>query len=63
MSVTIEELMKHLSYRGCDCPPDYKADLGIFNGVCPKHGGKLLVDGKTVEEKHREIKRQFGLRD
>lgn len=59
MSITVEQLKKHLSYEGCNCPVEHKADLGIFNGVCSKHGGKLLVDGKCVETERRRLREKI----
>ena len=44
-----EEVLAHLSYE-CECPLDIKEDLGIVNGVCPKHPKNvLLFDGITIE--------------
>ncbi len=44
--MAIKNLLEHLSYSECDCPVDYREELGIVNGVCPKHKGSvLLVNG------------------
>lgn len=51
-----EELLEHLSYK-CGCELDVKKDIGIVNGVCPKHpSNKLLFDGIELETYKRIVK-------
>lgn len=45
----VEEMLKHLSYKGCDCPIDRRENVGIINGFCPIHRGGLLFDGIPIE--------------
>ena len=36
---------------------DYRPEIGIINGVCPKHSNsKLLVDGIRLEHYQRMVK-------
>lgn len=52
-----KEVLEHLSYSKCDCPIDYKAELGIVNAVCPKHSNStLLVDGIHIEIYSKMVK-------
>jgi hypothetical protein len=57
MSINEREFFNHLSYSHCLCHVT-KIEQGIIMGVCPMHGGKLLVDGLTVEEHRAKIARQ-----
>ena len=57
--MAIKELIEHLSYNGCNCPVDFKEDLGIVNGVCPRHKKSvLLVKGVRVEVFLRELNKR-----
>lgn len=48
--MAIKDLLERLSYSKCDCPVDYREEIGIVNGVCPKHPkSNLLVDGIRIE--------------
>jgi hypothetical protein len=54
--MAIEELLPHLKYSKCDCAIDYKADLGIVNGICPQHPKSvLLINGRNMEAHKRYI--------
>lgn len=53
-----KEILDRLSYSKCDCPIDYRANLGVVNGICPKHPeSKLLIDGTYAEAKRRPEKK------
>lgn len=57
--MAIKELLEYLSYSKCDCPIDYREELGIVNGVCPKHSGSvLMVNGVRMEVFKKRLEQQ-----
>lgn len=57
--MAIEEIIDKLRYSKCDCPIDYKEELGIVNGVCPKHAHSvLLVNGVRLEVLKKAVDRK-----
>jgi hypothetical protein len=57
--MAIKELLEHLSYSKCDCQIDYREELGIVNGVCPKHlGSVLMVNGVRMEAFKRALEQK-----
>lgn len=62
MSVKVEEMLKELSYEGCNCPPDYKSDLGVINGFCPKHKGQLLLKGESIDIVRRRLRDRLNVK-
>lgn len=63
--MAIQDLVEYLNYSKCDCAVDYREDLGIVNGVCPKHSNsELLVKGVRVNVFLRELeKKKLDKRD
>jgi hypothetical protein len=48
--MAIKEILDKLSYSKCACPIDYREEIGIVNGVCPKHKDSvLMVNGVRME--------------
>lgn len=57
--MAIKDLLERLSYSKCDCPVDYREELGIVNGVCPNHKDSVLtVNGIRMEVFQREMQKR-----
>lgn len=57
--MAIKELLERLSYSKCDCPIDYREEIGIVNGVCPNHKDSvLMVDGVRMEVFQRQARKK-----
>lgn len=57
--MAIKDLLEYLSYSKCDCPVDYREELGIVNGVCPVHKDSvLMVNGVRMEVFQREMQKR-----
>lgn len=52
-----KDILNRLSYSKCDCKIDYRPEIGVVNGVCPKHeNSRLLVDGVRIEHYQKSIR-------
>ncbi len=57
--MAMKDLIAYLNYGKCDCDVDYREEIGVVNGVCPKHpNSELMVKGVRVGVFLKELEKR-----